>query len=83
LRRATGGASKPVRQAAAEQPEIREGSGYGQDDRGQSVVIVSRAANRHPDTILHLLLWHSIVLACLVGLLVMRQAWVFTGMIVY
>jgi lactate permease len=26
--------------------------------------------------------WHSIVLACLVGCLVMLQAYVFTGMIV-
>jgi lactate permease len=50
----------------------------------QSIVVASTATNwfGHEGTILRLVFWHSIVLACLVGVLVMLQAYVFTGMIV-
>jgi lactate permease len=51
----------------------------------QSIVVASTATNwfGHEGTILRFVFWHSIVLACLVGLLVMLQAYVFTGMIVH
>jgi len=50
----------------------------------QSIVVASTATNwfGHEGTILRFVFWHSIVLACLVGLLVMAQAYIFTGMIV-
>ncbi len=50
----------------------------------QSIVVASTATNwfGHEGTILRFVFWHSIALACLVGLLVMAQAYVFTGMIV-
>jgi lactate permease len=50
----------------------------------QSIVVASTATNwfGHEGTILRFVFWHSIVLACLVGCLVMLQAYVFTGMIV-
>ncbi|GAC1332143.1 MAG: L-lactate permease [Beijerinckiaceae bacterium] len=50
----------------------------------QSIVVASTATNwfGHEGTILRFVFWHSIVLACLVGLLVMLQAYVLTGMIV-
>jgi len=50
----------------------------------QSIVVASTATNwfGHEGTILRFVFWHSIVLACLVGVLVMLQAYVFTGMIV-
>jgi hypothetical protein len=38
--------------------------------------------DRHEGTILRFVFLHSIALACLVGILVMLQAYVFTGMIV-
>jgi len=51
----------------------------------QSIVVASTATNwfGHEGTILRFVFWHSIVLACLVGLLVMLQAYVFPGMIVH
>ncbi len=50
----------------------------------QSIVVASTATNwfGHEGSILRFVFWHSIALACLVGLLVMLQAYVFTGMIV-
>ena len=50
----------------------------------QSIVVASTATNwfGHEGTILRFVFLHSITLACLVGLLVMLQAYVFTGMIV-
>jgi lactate permease len=51
----------------------------------QSIVVASTATNwfGHEGTILRFVFLHSIALACLVGLLVMLQAYVFTGMIVH
>ena len=51
----------------------------------QSIVVASTATNwfGHEGTILRFVFGHSIVLACLVGILVMLQAYVFTGMIVH
>ena len=50
----------------------------------QSIVVASTATNwfGHEGSILRFVFWHSIALACLVGLLVMAQAYVLTGMIV-
>lgn len=51
----------------------------------QSIVVASTATNwyGHEGTILRFVFWHSIVLACLVGLLVTLQAyvWPFTAMV--
>src|SRR6202048_2344908 len=49
----------------------------------QSIVVASTATNwfGHEGSILRFVFWHSITLACLVGVLVMLQAYVFTGMI--
>jgi lactate permease len=51
----------------------------------QSIVVASTATNwfGHEGAILRFVFWHSIALACLVGVLVMLQAYVFTGMIVH
>ena len=51
----------------------------------QSIVVASTATNwfGHEGTILRFVFGHSIALACLVGLLVMAQAYIFTGMIVH
>ena len=51
----------------------------------QSIVVASTATNwfGHEGTILRFVFLHSITLACLVGVLVMLQAYVFTGMIVH
>src|ERR1700726_1517655 len=51
----------------------------------QSIVVASTAPNwfGHEGTILRFVFLHSIVLACLVGVLVMLQAYVFTGMIIH
>jgi lactate permease len=51
----------------------------------QSIVVASTATNwfGHEGTILRFVFWHSIALACLVGVLVMLQAYVLTGMVVY
>jgi lactate permease len=50
----------------------------------QSIVVASTATNwfGHEGTILRFVFWHSIVLACLVGCLVMAQAYLFPWMIV-
>jgi lactate permease len=50
----------------------------------QSIVVASTATNwfGHEGTILRFVFKHSIALACLVGVLVMLQAYVFTWMIV-
>jgi lactate permease len=50
----------------------------------QSIVVASTATNwfGHEGTILRFVFLHSISLACLVGILVMAQAYYFTGMIV-
>jgi hypothetical protein len=57
---------------------------HGQDDRRP---VDRRRLDRdqlvrHESSILRFVFGHSIVLACLVGVLVMLQAYVFTGMIV-
>jgi lactate permease len=51
----------------------------------QSIVVASTATNwfGHEGTILRFVFGHSIALACLVGLLVMLQAYVLPGMIVH
>ncbi|HEY6864455.1 MAG TPA: L-lactate permease [Burkholderiales bacterium] len=51
----------------------------------QSIVVASTATNwfGHEGSILRFVFWHSIALACLVGILVTLQAYVFTGMIVH
>jgi lactate permease len=51
----------------------------------QSIVVASTATNwfGHEGSILRYVFWHSIALACLVGILVMLQAYVFTGMILH
>jgi L-lactate permease len=51
----------------------------------QSIVVASTATNwfGHEGSILRYVFFHSIALACLVGLLVMLRAYVFTGMIVH
>ena len=51
----------------------------------QSIVVASTATNwfGHEGTILRFVFWHSIALACLVGVLVMLQAYVLTGMVVH
>jgi len=50
----------------------------------QSIVVASTATNwfGHEGSILRFVFFHSIALACLVGLLVMAQAYLLTGMIV-
>jgi len=53
----------------------------------QSIVVASTATNwfGHEGTILRFVFWHSIALACLVGLYVMLQAyvWPFTAMVIH
>ena len=51
----------------------------------QSIVVASTATNwfGHEGSILRFVFLHSIVLACLVGVLVMLQAYVFTGMVIH
>jgi lactate permease len=51
----------------------------------QSIVVASTATNwfGHEGSILRYVFWHSIALACLVGVLVMLQAYALTGMIVH
>jgi len=53
--------------------------------RGRPIVVASTATNwlGHEGSILRFVFLHSIVLACLVGVLVMLQACVFTGMIIH
>jgi lactate permease len=51
----------------------------------QSIVVASTATNwfGHEGSILRFVFWHSIALACLVGCLVMLQAYVLTGMVLH
>jgi lactate permease len=70
----------PVLMAAANS----SGGVMGKMIDAQSIVVASTATNwfGHEGSILRFVFWHSITLACLVGILVMLQAYVFTGMIV-
>src|SRR6476659_5601591 len=70
----------PILMAAANS----SGGVMGKMIDAQSIVVASTATNwfGHEGTILRFVFWHSIALACLVGLLVMAQAYIFTGMIV-
>jgi lactate permease len=70
----------PVLMAAANS----SGGVMGKMIDAQSIVVASTATNwyGHEGTILRFVFFHSIALACLVGILVMLQAYVFTGMIV-
>ena len=70
----------PILMAAANS----SGGVMGKMIDAQSIVVASTATNwfGHEGTILRFVFWHSIALACLVGVLVMLQAYVFTGMIV-
>jgi lactate permease len=71
----------PILMAAANS----SGGVMGKMIDAQSIVVASTATNwfGHEGTILRFVFWHSIVLACLVGILVMLQAYIFTGMIVH
>jgi lactate permease len=71
----------PILMAAANS----SGGVMGKMIDAQSIVVASTATNwfGHEGSILRFVFWHSIVLACLVGILVMLQAYVFTGMIVH
>ena len=70
----------PILMAAANS----SGGVMGKMIDAQSIVVASTATNwfGHEGTILRFVFLHSITLACLVGVLVMLQAYVFTGMIV-
>src|SRR5580700_6061423 len=70
----------PILMAAANS----SGGVMGKMIDAQSIVVASTATNwfGHEGSILRYVFLHSIVLACLVGVLVMLQAYVFTGMIV-
>jgi lactate permease len=71
----------PILMAAANS----SGGVMGKMIDAQSIVVASTATNwfGHEGTILRFVFLHSIALACLVGVLVMLQAYVFTGMIVH
>jgi lactate permease len=73
----------PILMAAANS----SGGVMGKMIDAQSIVVASTATNwfGHEGTILRFVFWHSIVLACLVGGLVMLQAYVypFTAMVVH
>jgi lactate permease len=71
----------PILMAAANS----SGGVMGKMIDAQSIVVASTATNwfGHEGTILRFVFKHSIGLACLVGVLVMLQAYVFTGMIVH
>ena len=70
----------PILMAAANS----SGGVMGKMIDAQSIVVASTATNwfGHEGSILRFVFLHSISLACLVGVLVMLQAYVFTGMIV-
>ena len=70
----------PILMAAANS----SGGVMGKMIDAQSIVVASTATNwfGHEGSILRFVFFHSIVLACLVGILVTLQAYVFTGMIV-
>jgi len=71
----------PVLMAAANS----SGGVMGKMIDAQSIVVASTATNwfGHEGSILRFVFWHSIALACLVGLLVMAQAYLLPGMIVH
>jgi lactate permease len=71
----------PILMAAANS----SGGVMGKMIDAQSIVVASTATNwfGHEGTILRFVFLHSIALACLVGILVMLQAYVFTGMIIH
>src|SRR6202047_2257398 len=71
----------PVLMAAANS----SGGVLGKMIDAQSIVVASTATNwfGHEGTILRFVFWHSIALACLVGILVMAQAYLVPGMIVH
>jgi lactate permease len=70
----------PILMAAANS----SGGVMGKMIDAQSIVVASTASNwfNHEGSILRYVFFHSIALACLVGILVMLQAYVFPGMIV-
>ena len=71
----------PILMAAANS----SGGVMGKMIDAQSIVVASTATNwfGHEGSILRYVFFHSIALACLVGVLVMLQAYVFTGMILH
>jgi lactate permease len=71
----------PILMAAANS----SGGVMGKMIDAQSIVVASTATNwfGHEGSILRFVFFHSIALACLVGILVTLQAYVFTGMIVH
>ena len=71
----------PVLMAAANS----SGGVMGKMIDAQSIVVASTVTNwfGHEGSILRFVFFHSIALACLVGILVMLQAYVFPGMIVH
>jgi lactate permease len=71
----------PVLMAAANS----SGGVMGKMIDAQSIVVASTATNwfGHEGSILRFVFWHSIALACLVGVLVMLQAYVVPGMIAH
>jgi lactate permease len=73
----------PVLMAAANSA----GGVMGKMIDAQSIVVASTATNwfGHEGTILRFVFWHSIALACLVGLFIMLQAYVypFTAMVIH
>jgi lactate permease len=71
----------PILMAAANS----SGGVMGKMIDAQSIVVASTATNwfGHEGSILRFVFFHSIALACLVGILVTLQAYVFSGMIVH
>jgi lactate permease len=71
----------PVLMAAANS----SGGVMGKMIDAQSIVVASTATNwfGHEGSILRFVFKHSITLACLVGVFVMLQAYVFTGMVIH
>ncbi|MBS0522861.1 MAG: L-lactate permease [Proteobacteria bacterium] len=71
----------PILMAAANS----SGGVMGKMIDAQSIVVASTATNwfGHEGSILRFVFKHSITLACLVGVFVMLQAYVFTGMIIH
>jgi lactate permease len=71
----------PILMAAANS----SGGVMGKMIDAQSIVVASTATNwfGHEGSILRFVFKHSIALACLVGVFVMLQAYVFTGMIIH
>jgi len=71
----------PILMAAANS----SGGVMGKMIDAQSIVVASTATNwfGHEGSILRFVFKHSIALACLVGVFVMLQAYVFTGMVIH